>query len=289
MARSSATSRSTGESLSPQDAALLYAESPGTQLQIGALCWFEAEPLRDGRGRLRITELREHVARRLAALPRFRQRIAPVGGDLAAPRWVDDEDIDVARHTRVVPLDPPAGTEELRHLIGELLTRPFDPAHPLWDLHVVDADLQLPGETVAAVPLLLRAHHVMADGLALHAAATLLLDPTPTGLGGPPPTWEPTPTRGASALTAAALVDRNVRRVRAGSDLARDLLTPRTWRHAARSALGLTRSVPAQRGRAATAGTTPGCAAQWASSGRSPGRPCRWPTSSPRSDTAERA
>ena len=237
--------RSTGESLSPQDAALLYAESPGTQLQIGALCWFEAGPLRDPRGRLRISDLRDHVARRLDSLPRFRQRIATVACDVAAPRWVDDEDIDVARHVRVVRLRPPGGTDELRRTIGELLTSPFDPDHPLWDLHVVDADLELPGEAAAVVPVLLRAHHVMADGLALHAAATLLLDAGPTTLGGPPPTWEPLAVRGAAALTAAALVDRNVRRVRAGADLVGDLLAPRTWRAAARSARGLTRAVPA--------------------------------------------
>lgn len=236
--------RSTGESLRPQDAALFYAESPGTQLQIGALCWFEAGPLRDGRGRLRIADLRDHVARRLATVPRFRQRVATVAWDLAAPRWVDDEDIDLAHHVRVARLESPGGSEQLRRMIGDALMRPFDTAHPLWDLTVIDADLDFPDERVPAIPVLLRAHHAMADGLALHAAATLLLDPAPTRLGGPAPTWDPAVARGSAALAAAAVVDRNVRRIRAGADLAGDLLTLRTWWSAAIGIGGLVRAVP---------------------------------------------
>ena len=70
----------TATPLSAEDVALLCAEPRGTQLQIGALCFFEAAPLRDRRGRLRVARLRSHVASRLDALPRFRQRVAPVVG-----------------------------------------------------------------------------------------------------------------------------------------------------------------------------------------------------------------
>ena len=42
------------EALTAEDAALLCAEAPGTQLQIGALCFFRAAPFRDDRGRIRV-------------------------------------------------------------------------------------------------------------------------------------------------------------------------------------------------------------------------------------------
>ena len=44
----------TVEPLSAEDVALLCAEPRGTQLQIGALCFFEAAPLRDEQGHLRV-------------------------------------------------------------------------------------------------------------------------------------------------------------------------------------------------------------------------------------------
>ena len=126
------------EPLTAEDAALLYAEAPGTQLQIGALCFFEAAPFRDSRGRLRLAALRSHVEARLGALPRFRQRIAPVLGDVAAPMWVDDTDFAIERHCKLVELPAPGGPGALREFMDRLLGEPMDLAHPLWDIHLVE-------------------------------------------------------------------------------------------------------------------------------------------------------
>ena len=237
----------TSDPMSAEDAALLYAEAPGTQLQIGALCFFEAAPLRDRRGRLRLTALRSHVEARLAGLARFRQRIMRVPGDLAAPRWVDDEAFDVSRHTPHVRLPGEGGHDELERFLGGLLARPMDLDHPLWDLHFVEGDLRAPdasGEPVEAVAVVLRAHHVMADGLALHAASTLLLDAAPRPYQRRPRPWSPRPAPGAAELTLTALTDRARRQVTAVAGLTMELADPRHLADRARAAGRMVWSLP---------------------------------------------
>jgi WS/DGAT/MGAT family acyltransferase len=235
------------ESLSPEDAVLLYAEAPGTQLQIGALCLFEDAPLRDASGQLPIEALRAHVSRRLATLPRFRQRIVPVPGDLATPRWVDDEHFGLARHVRHVRLPGDGGDDELRRLVDRLLSEPMDTAHPLWDLHFVEGGLRAEndaGELADAVAVIVRAHHVMADGLALYAASTLLLDLAPTSPGEEHRPWRPAPTPGPLELVATAIVDRARHQVGALFGLTVEVLDPRRALANARLAASLSTTVP---------------------------------------------
>ncbi len=217
------------ELLNAEDAVLLYAEAPGTQLQIGALCFFEAAPLRDRRGRLRYEELRADVDARLSALPRFRQRIAPVLADLAAPLWVDDTDFDIERHHIRVKLPKKRGSNALRAFIDDLLSEPMDLAHPLWDIHVVEGidAMRVDGADVEVLAVVLRAHHVMADGIALHAAATLLLDPTPRPPSDEFRDWSPEPTPGALDLTARALAVRTRRQAGVVVAAMRALIDPR--------------------------------------------------------------
>ncbi|MFA9563199.1 MAG: wax ester/triacylglycerol synthase family O-acyltransferase [Acidimicrobiales bacterium] len=218
------------EPLTAEDAALLYAEAPGTQLQIGALCFFEAAPFRDNRGRLRLDELRSHVEARLGALPRFRQRIAPVLGDVAAPMWVDDTDFAIERHCKRVELPTPGGPGELREFMDRLLGQPMDLAHPLWDVHIVEGmgtRTTGRGVEVDAVALVVRAHHVMADGIALHAAATLLLDPVPRPARTEPHGWSPESTPGLLDLTTRAWLERTRRQAGLAVDVTRALVDPR--------------------------------------------------------------
>jgi WS/DGAT/MGAT family acyltransferase len=235
------------ESLSAEDAVLLYAEAPGTQLQIGALCFLEDAPLRDPSGRLQIEALRAHVSQRLATLPRFRQRITAVPGDLATPRWVDDEDFDLERHVVHVVLPGDGGDAELHRLVDRLLSEPMDTAHPLWDLHIVEGGLRAEneeGELVDAVAIIVRAHHVMADGLALYAAATLLLDLAPTNPDEQLQPWDPEPEPGPLALLTEAMVDRARRQLGALAGVSAEVLDPRRVLANIRLAASLTTTAP---------------------------------------------
>ncbi len=210
------------EPVSPQDATLWCATTPQIQLQIGALCRLEGDPLRDGEGRLRLEDLRDHVESRLHLAPRFRQRVRGVPLDLARPVWADDEDFDIARHVRTVTLDRPGSDLELRGVVAEALGQPLDSAHPLWDLLLVD------GLDDGDVALLLRVHHVLADGLSLLRVAAALLDFEPDGPPGSPPTpWRPAAAVGPAGLVAAGLVARHRSQLGLLVGATRQLLDPR--------------------------------------------------------------
>jgi WS/DGAT/MGAT family acyltransferase len=209
------------EPLRSEDVALLCAQPRGAQLQIGALCFFEAASLRDGRGRLRVSELRSHVESRLEGLPRFRKRIAPVLAEVAGPVWVDDTEFDIARHARHVELPAPGGPVALRAFMDELLSEPMDTAHPLWDIHSVE------GFDDDVVAIVVRAHHVMADGIALHDAAMLLLGTTPQAPSIRPPVWSPHPAGCVLRRSATSLAERIRRQTTFALGLARALGDPR--------------------------------------------------------------
>lgn len=237
------------ESLSPEDATLLCATSPEVQLQIGALCRFDGGPLRDGAGRLRADELRAHLAARLDRVPRFRQRVRALPFDLARPVWVDDDRFDIDRHVHVAGLPRPGGPAELRRFVADLLGRPLEPDRPLWDLWLVD------GIEGGDVGLVLRVHHVVADGLSLLRAAMALLDPDPEPPAEPATgAWRPAPPPGAAALLVAGRLERRRNQAALAASAARALLDPGRVAGAVRSALRAATTPPATAPRMALTG-----------------------------------
>lgn len=208
--------------LSSEDATLLCATTREAQLQIGALCIFEGAPLRGPDGKLLVDELRCHVMSRLHRLSRFRQRIQPVPLDVSRPVWIDDADFDLDRHLRTAELPGPGGVAELRRFVAELLGRPLDPAHPMWELWLID------GLDDGDVAVLLRTHHVVADGLSLLRAATALLDlELDPPAGTPPPDWEPADQPGPVELAISGLVERTRCQMGLAAAAGRELLDPR--------------------------------------------------------------
>lgn len=228
------------EPVSPEDATLLCATGGRGQLQIGAVCFFEGAPLRDDRGELRIDDLRAHVESRLLLSPRYRMRIESVPFDAARPVWVDDEHFDIDRHVRVGTLPDPGGDEGLRRFLGDLLSRPLDPARPLWDTWVVDG---LEGDRVAVV---LRVHHVMADGISLLEAALLMLGTEPQSLPDESADdWRASPAPGRAKLLWDAMAARRRHQLDIAVHAAHFALDPRNLIGAVRSALRTLASPPA--------------------------------------------
>ncbi|MBV9536402.1 MAG: DUF1298 domain-containing protein [Solirubrobacterales bacterium] len=115
------------------------------------------EPPRKG-GLPTVEQLRASIAARLDAAPRMRQRLAYTPLHVAAPAWLDDSEFDLARHVIAVPTEGPVGRAGLEAVAAGLMTERLDPAHPLWQLNVVD---RLDDGSMA---LILRIHHCMADG-----------------------------------------------------------------------------------------------------------------------------
>jgi WS/DGAT/MGAT family acyltransferase len=220
------------EPVSPEDATLLCATGGRSQLQIGAVCFFEGAPLRDHAGQLRIDDLRAHVESRLLMSPRYRKRIAPVPLDAARPVWVDDDRFDVSQHVKVATLPEPGGREGLRAFLGDLLSRPLDTDRPLWDTWMVDG---LEDDRVAIV---LRVHHMMADGLSLLDAALLMLGTEPQPRPDEPTgAWRAEPSPGAARLLWDAVATRRRHQIGIFADAARFAVDPRRWLGAAGSTL----------------------------------------------------
>ena len=118
-----------------------------------------------------LAALRERVAERLLQYPRFRQKV--VDDALLGAQWVADRDFDIARHVIAevpLPLRGQSREEVLRERVAELCSEPLDPAHPLWQMQLIE-DM---GDGTSA--LISRIHHCIADGIALIAVMLSITD-----------------------------------------------------------------------------------------------------------------
>ena len=157
----------------------------GWSSDIGALAVIDGAPLLDADGRVGVDVVRAHLGPRLHLVPRFRQLLYRPRLGLGWPLWIDAPDFDLAHHVQVRPLPRDGDEEQLFAVAEELLQRPFDPAKPLWELWLLPG---LPDQRVAVV---LKAHHVVADGTAALAAFATLLDITPDAPPPPASAWTP--------------------------------------------------------------------------------------------------
>jgi diacylglycerol O-acyltransferase len=196
----------TGARLSTLEASYLCFEHPGRPIHVGAIAVFEGAPLLDADGRLRLDDIRAHVASRVPLLPRLRQRMARGRLGLDRPRWVDDPSFDVADHVTEVALPAPADEADLRRVAEELHTAPLDLERAPWDAHFVTG---LAGGRVALVE---RAHHSLVDGVGGIDLAAVLLDidaagtvPVATVLGSSPAPEEAPPPAGVAGQAGRLL------------------------------------------------------------------------------------
>jgi WS/DGAT/MGAT family acyltransferase len=190
--------------------------------------------LPDGR-RLELADLRNAVASRLDALPRFRQRLATPAFSLARPAWIDVEDFDVRFHVRGVTVSPPGGAGELAAVVGEIIARHIDRSKPLWEIYLVEG---LEGGRVA---FMLKLHHAIADGLGGIGVARTLLDGTPQTPSFPPSTWRSRPAPRLLQLFAASSKEQLLAPLKLVSDALREWLDAPgpTSRRASEVAVGL--------------------------------------------------
>lgn len=161
------------ERMSPLDAAWLQMEEPGSLMVITAVLWFD-RPLEwerlVRRVRLRLVE----------RYPRFRQRVVR-GGAWSSPRWEDAPDFRLETHLRRTQLT--GGRAALEARVGESMGEPFDFSHPLWEMHLIEGDVE-------ATALLVRVHHCVADGISLARLLLSLTDASPDAEDLPPEAGE---------------------------------------------------------------------------------------------------
>jgi diacylglycerol O-acyltransferase len=193
------------ERLRTQDAALWCVQAPDAPLQVGALCLFEAGPLRDEQGVVRLDEIRRRFESRLAQFPRLRQRLVPVPFDQGRPIWVDDADFDIAHHIRLGAVPQPGDDAQLRELVSRFIEVPLDPNRPLWEIWVIEG---VSGDRVAVMP---KVSHVMADGMAVLEFSLAALDLQREVDDEEPEPWQPAPGPTAIQLLVGGITERTRR------------------------------------------------------------------------------
>lgn len=153
------------EPLAPADAAWLRMDRPENPMVIAGLFRFA--------GFLEPERARALLDERLLPLPRFRQRVVDRGGLRHLPAWDEDPAFDLDRHLVPLALPEGAGEDALHALVDDLLSTPLDRAHPLWQLHLIEA----PGRGSV---LFCRLHHCIADGAALMRVLLSLCEEEPS-------------------------------------------------------------------------------------------------------------
>jgi WS/DGAT/MGAT family acyltransferase len=178
--------------LSAQDASFLFFEHRATHMHVAALAIFEVGPLRSGTGGVDAARLARYGESQLGKLPRYRQKLAfaPLSG---RPVWVDDPHFDLDYHLRHTALPAPGSEEDLKRLVGRVLSQPLDRDRPLWEMWLVE------GLERGRFALLIKVHHCMMDGVSGASLLTTLFRAEPDasipGAGAWLPREAPSPLR----------------------------------------------------------------------------------------------
>ena len=155
--------------VAPSDALWLNMDRPNNLMVIVSLVFLESVPDWE-----RVAEiLRERV---VARYPVFRQRPVEPLLPFLPPLWEDD-DFSLERHLHRVTLPAPGGDAALQAYVEGQLHRPLDRSHALWEVHLAD------GYGSGAV-VVFRAHHALADGIALTRVLLSMTDAEPETAGG---------------------------------------------------------------------------------------------------------
>ena len=119
---------------------------------------------------LHYESVRAMVESKLPLVPRYRQKVRFVPLGLGRPVWVDDPHFNLIYHLRQTALPTPGGNEELRNLVGRVMSQQLDRSKPLWEMWVVE------GLDAGRWALLSKVHHCMVDGVSGTDLLAVMLD-----------------------------------------------------------------------------------------------------------------
>jgi diacylglycerol O-acyltransferase / wax synthase len=164
-------------------------------------------------------QLVRHVEKRLLLVPRFRQRIVRIPLGIENPVWGDDPQFDARRHVRHVSVPRPGRLDQLRDIVGRVMSEPLDMERPLWQLYLVEG---LSGRHA----YISKTHHALVDGVAAVDVGTILLDTSKRGtrMKTAEKPWDPDEPSPTMLLTQAAS-ERVRKPLRAAGRAARTAVT----------------------------------------------------------------
>ena len=178
--------------MSALDASFLLFEDDSTLLHMGSVGIFEGPaPSHE--------EFHGLVRGMLPLSRRHRQKVRSVPFDLARPVWVDDPHFNLDFHLRRTALPAPGDDDQLRLLVGRIMSQQLDRTKPLWELWVVE------GLAEGAWAQINKIHHSMVDGLAGIDMTTLILDREPDSSRPPAEGWQCRPEPSSRRLVADAV------------------------------------------------------------------------------------
>ena len=160
-----------------EDALFLYADTPQTPQQVGAVALLGEPPLS-------LADLRSGVTERSNAIPDLRRRLVLASSEWRRPEWVVDNFVDVERRVQQVTLED-AGCETLEELVSQFFSDPLDPFDSPWEMLLVRGLPSAPplfegpsmkpvGQHASAV--VVKIHHSLGDSFTLIGALGTLLD-----------------------------------------------------------------------------------------------------------------
>ncbi len=159
------------DQLSSADMSSLLDERGPIHVHVGGTAIFDGDPPP-------FDEVLAHVGDRLELIPRFRRRVRWLPGKVLRAEWEDDPDFDLARHVRHVALPAPGDDEQLRELVGRIMSEPLDQSRPLWQLYLSSAAAPARDRGFAAIS---KTHHALVDGVSAIDVGAIILDPDPEG------------------------------------------------------------------------------------------------------------
>ena len=123
------------ERLSGMDASFLYTETPTGHMHVTGVIVIDAAEMSGGYQFERLVDM---IQQRLHRLQPFRRRLVEVPLSFDHPVWIEDPDFDITNHMHRVTWPSPGRTQELAHLVGDLMSRPLDRQRPLWEMWVAE-------------------------------------------------------------------------------------------------------------------------------------------------------
>lgn len=181
--------------LSPLDASFLHIEDGSSPMHIASTAILEGPPPAHA-------EVLRMVAGKLPLVPRYRQKVRFVPLELGRPVWVDDPHFNLEYHVRHTALPAPGSDQQLRNLVGRIMSQTLDRAKPLWEMWIVEG---LEGGHWA---LISKSHHAMVDGVSGTDLLAVVLDAEPDPVRTEPPPWRPDPQLSEAEFVGAALAER---------------------------------------------------------------------------------
>ncbi len=200
--------------MSFQDASFLDIERDTSPMHVGGVSIFEGPPAP-------FDEVLDLIGAKLQFVPRYRQVVRFVPLSVARPVWVDDPHFNLGYHVRRTALPEPGGDQELKALVGRVMSQNLDRAKPLWEIWVVE------GLDEGRWALVSKVHHCMVDGIAGTDLMTVLLDIEREPTRPPVEPWTPEPVPGQPRLLADAIVERATNPVAAAEGLISAMRAPR--------------------------------------------------------------